>query len=256
MAKRGFQTTEQAQAGRARGHQKAKEFAHAIGLLSDYKNDHTAKKDVIDPSGDAHSLKSGKKKWQIFLYSFRRVSNDTGFTKLNGMGDYLGNLLKAFPENYAEYIADKYTTKLRLQDAQRELATKLQDREMLKAFFSKSLFNGNEVNYLTVYGEKEEKYHVFLNQDIVDKLSSSLVVSNSRARNSTQMDALKTVFLLNDKNFAEIEVRTEQNHYREIRFNMYVTALELFLRIDPNPSVQFESKVLVYGKAKKKFPRW
>ena len=53
---------------RQRGHNDALEFALAIGLPRDYRNDPQAKKDVIDPSGDAHSVKSGEKKWQIFLY--------------------------------------------------------------------------------------------------------------------------------------------------------------------------------------------
>lgn len=54
---------------RQQGHDDALRFAIAIGLNKDYKNDPKAKKDVIDPSGDAHSVKSGEKKWQIFLYA-------------------------------------------------------------------------------------------------------------------------------------------------------------------------------------------
>jgi hypothetical protein len=37
-------------------------------LSNDYQNDVQAKKDVIDFNGDSHSVKSGKKRWQIFLY--------------------------------------------------------------------------------------------------------------------------------------------------------------------------------------------
>ena len=47
--------------------------------IEDYQNDKKAKKDVIDPSGDAYSVKSGSKKWQIFLYGRNRFINDDGF---------------------------------------------------------------------------------------------------------------------------------------------------------------------------------
>lgn len=56
MKKRGLDT-ENARKIRQKGHDDALEFALAIGLDSDYKNDIKAKKDVIDPSGDAHSVK-------------------------------------------------------------------------------------------------------------------------------------------------------------------------------------------------------
>jgi hypothetical protein len=61
--KRGL-NTENARIIRQKGYDDALEFAVAIGLDNDYKNDIKAKKDVIDPSGDAHSVKSGEKKWQ------------------------------------------------------------------------------------------------------------------------------------------------------------------------------------------------
>lgn len=56
-------TSEQAISVRQAGHDDAKEFAHLIGRSSDYQNDTQAKKDVIDLAGDAHSVKSGTKKW-------------------------------------------------------------------------------------------------------------------------------------------------------------------------------------------------
>ena len=66
-------TTEQAREYRQKGHDVAKKFAHLLGLPDDYRRDQKAKKDVIDPSGDAHSIKAGDKKWQVFLYGRKRV---------------------------------------------------------------------------------------------------------------------------------------------------------------------------------------
>src|SRR5436190_88816 len=100
-------TSDNARKYRQQGHDDALLFAFAIGLDADYKNDLSAKKDVIDPSGDAHSVKSGLKKWQIFLYGLTRFESDTLFRVMNGMGDLLINCIKSFPETYEEYVLDK-----------------------------------------------------------------------------------------------------------------------------------------------------
>lgn len=69
-------SSDEARRYRQQGHDDALLFALSIGLNEDYKNDAKAKKDVIDLSGDAHSVKSGEKKWQIFLYGLNRFESD------------------------------------------------------------------------------------------------------------------------------------------------------------------------------------
>jgi 23S rRNA G2445 N2-methylase RlmL len=64
MRKMHGSSSDDARGYRQRGHDNALKFALAIGLPRDYQNDKKAKKDVMDPSGDAHSVKSGEKKWQ------------------------------------------------------------------------------------------------------------------------------------------------------------------------------------------------
>ena len=96
---------------RQRGHDDAREFAYAIGLSSDYKNDPRAKKDVIDPSGDAHSVKSGEKKWQIFLYGLERFWKDDVFGAMNGIGDTLAECINAFPPEFRAYQRNKAAAK-------------------------------------------------------------------------------------------------------------------------------------------------
>ncbi|RKZ29141.1 hypothetical protein DRQ29_00650, partial [bacterium] len=86
-------TSEQARNVRKKGHDDAKEFARLIGLPSDYQNDPQAKKDVVDLAGDAHSVKSGTKKWQIFLYAHSRFEKDKIFKRLNGLGQLMMNCL-------------------------------------------------------------------------------------------------------------------------------------------------------------------
>lgn len=77
-------TSDAARLVRQQGHDDAREFALAIGMLDDYRNNPAAKKDVVDPSGDTHSVKSGQKKWQIFLYSLSRFQNDSAFKVMEG----------------------------------------------------------------------------------------------------------------------------------------------------------------------------
>lgn len=73
MAKRAM-SHEKASAVKLSGHAKEKEFAKLIGLNDEYKNDKKAKKDVIDFNGDAHSVKSGAKKWQVFFIWGKQTS--------------------------------------------------------------------------------------------------------------------------------------------------------------------------------------
>ncbi len=99
MGKKRAMTSEQASYVKRQGHSDAKEFAKLIGPSDEYLNDPKAKKDVIDKSGDLYSVKSGKKKWQIFLYSKKRFENDYSFRVMNGMGQLLLKCTKCFPDS-------------------------------------------------------------------------------------------------------------------------------------------------------------
>jgi len=239
MRKKRALTTEGARAVRQKGYDDALEFALAIGLSTDYKNDSQAKKDVIDLSGDAHSVKGGIKKWQV----------------MNGIGALLAECINAFPTTYAKYRRDKVAAKERLRIPMVKLAEKLKERPRLKAFLNKSLFNGGEVNYLTV--KQDEVFHVFLNKDVVDTLGDNLEVCNSRAISAGQMPEQKVLLRYNGKNLGELEMRNDSEiHYREVRFNMIKPkVMELLFEKIPMTK-KFNDKVLMYGNAPKRFGRW
>lgn len=240
---------------RQSGHNDALEFAIAIGLPRDYRNDPKAKKDVIDPSGDAHSVKSGQKKWQIFLYGLGRFESDDAFRVMNGIGALLVACIKSFPDTFEEYTADKMAAKERLRLHMRALLEKLRERPRLRAFFNKSLFNGGEVNYLTI--KDNGIFHVFLNTDVLDVLSANLTVANSRAISVGQVAEQKVIFLYGGKNLAELEMRNDTKiHYREVRFNM-IKPKAMALLLDKIPATErYNEKVIVHGNASKKFGRW
>lgn len=248
-------TSEGARTVRQQGHDDALEFALAIGLSTDYKNDLQAKKDVIDSSGDAHSVKSGMKKWQVFLYGLGRFETDHAFIVMNGIGALIAECINAFPPTYAEYRRNKVAAKERLRVPMVKLAEKLKGKSRLKAFLNKSLFNGGEVNYLTV--KHEEKFHVFLNRDIVDALGDNLEVCNSRAISAGQMPEQKVLLRYNGKNLGELEMRNDSEiHYREVRFNMIKPKVMEVLFEKIPMTKKFNEKVLVYGNAPRRFGRW
>lgn len=247
-------SSENARQVRQRGHDDALEFALAIGLNKDYKNDPHAKKDVIDLAGDAHSVKSGEKKWQIFLYGLNRFESDEAFMVMNGIGELLAACIKAFPPTFEAYESDKSSAKERLRKPMRELALKLQSPHRVKAFMSKAMFNGGEVNYLTV--KHNGLFHVFWGKEVVQTFADNLEVTNSRALAVGQLPEQKVLFKYQGLNLAELEMRNDSAiHYREIRFNMLKPKALNLLFVKITAVKKFNDKVYLYGQAQRRFGR-
>ena len=136
-----------------------------------------------------------------------------------------------------------------------KLAEKLKERSRLKAFLNKSLFNGGEVNYLTV--KQDGIFHVFLNRDVVDVLGDNLEICNSRSISVGQMPEQKVLLRYNGKNLGELEMRNDSDiHYREVRFNMIKPKVIKLLFEKIFKPTKFNNKVLVYGNATRRFGRW
>ncbi|MBM4036401.1 MAG: hypothetical protein FJ291_32090 [Planctomycetes bacterium] len=256
MARRAS-TTEQARAYRQEGHDNALLFAYEIGLGSDYSNDRLAKKDVIDPSGDAHSVKSGKKKWQLFLYGRNRFLQDDGFVALNGIGRLLVACIDAFPPSFEEYRRNPTAAKERLRIPMRQLRDRLQPKALMRAFLMKAIFNGGEVNYITIF--HGEMFRVFLNTDVVKTMADCFEVTNSRATRHGAFPDQKVLFRYEGFNVGELEMRNDSPaHYQEVRFNMLVRpAMKLLLTKIPQVSILPRSGVVaIHGNAAKRFGRW
>lgn len=248
-------TSEAARKYRQDGHDDALKFAQAIGLDIDYQNDHIAKKDVVDKSGDTHSVKSGKKKWQIFLYGVNRFKNDNSFRAMNGIGDILINCINSFPNERSVYENDKSKYKEILATNMVTLAEKLQEKYRLSAFINKSMFNGGEVNYLTIY--ENNKFHVFWGKEVEKLMSEKLEVTNSIARTAGQYSNQKVLLRYKGVNLGEIEMRNDSDvHYREVRFNMYKAKVVNLLFENILTKTAYNEDVIMYGEAIKKFGKW
>ncbi len=250
-------SSEDARAYRQRGHDNALAFAKALGLGSDYRNDPQAKKDVIDPSGDAHSVKSGSGKWQLFLYGRNRFLTDDGFVALNGVGLLLVHCIDAFPPSYEEYRKNPDAAKERLKAPMRELRDRFQRKALLRAFLMKAIFNGGEVNYLTILHEGH--FHVFLNTDVVKLMGGCFEVANSKALREGEWDDQKVIMRYHDQNVGELEMRNDSpTHYQQIRFNMNIQpAMELLLgNISQEATLEGDTNIVIHGNAARRFGRW
>jgi len=249
-------SSEQARGYRQLGHDNASQFAAAIGMTQ-YRNDTQAKKDVIDPSGDAHSVKSGTTNWQLFLYGRNRFLNDDGFLTLNGIGLLLVHCIDAFPPSYEEYRKNPNAAKERLKTPMRELKDRFQRKALVRGFLMKSIFNGGEVNYLTIL--HDSIFRVFLNTDVVRLMGEQFEVVNSTARTTGEMDDQKVLFRYKGHNVGELEMRNDSPvHYQEVRFNMRIKpAIDLLLEHIPEIRKSRNSNIVaIHGRAATRFDRW
>lgn len=97
-------SSEDARLRRERGHNDAREFAQKIGgSVPAY--DTIGKRDVYLNEYN-FSVKSGEKKWQIFLYGINRLRTDPIFSGIDGLGKIMIRCVESFPDNRDEYLSD------------------------------------------------------------------------------------------------------------------------------------------------------
>ena len=121
----------------------------------------------------------------------------------------------------------------------------------------KSIFNGGEVNYLTI--THEDMFHVLLNTDVVQLMGECFEVVNSRAIKEGDFDDQKVLFRYEGQNVGELEMRNDSpTHYQQVRFNMNIQpATELLLeRIPQAHMLEGSDTIAVHGKAASRFGHW
>lgn len=242
-------TTENARRVRAAGHAAEKEFAELIDGKTDAR---TRKKDVVDKNNDVHSVKSGEKKWQIFLYSKSRFETDLHF---QGRKFFI-QCINSFPKSREKYLANKTRFKNTLKIAMTKLKEFLSKNDNKKIFLETSFLNNAEVDYLTIKSAQDRNFNVFDGTEAVKIINHATNVENSMALMSNQWDKQKVVFKLMDsgKTIGEIEMRNDSKvHYRQVKFWMDAKkTLDLLIR-NTRPKKQKLDRVFAYGKAINKF---
>lgn len=212
----------------------------------------------LDPS-----TKKWTKHWQVFLYGLNRLKSDAGFLKLGKQGQLLQELLESFPEDYEVYSQDKaaikeilaslskslkgprrveavatsldganeyFGSKIRLSKVTDELCKELAIDTNRAEFLRKAFFNGPEVEYLAI--NENGIFVTYPQDDVVEIMTSNLTpsLSNAGARSDDlNIPGQKVVFKYG-VNVAELEVRNELNHYRELRFNVHAKRASDLLR--------------------------
>lgn len=248
MAKKKAMTSEKASYVKRKGHADAREFAQVLGIGKEYRSEPQAKKDVIDLEGRSYSVKSGEKKWQIFLYGRTRFETNYTFKGMNGLGDLFLRCIDTFPEMREEYLKNKKLFKERLQAPMRELCRKLKEERLLAAFIDKSMFNSGEVDFLVI--KNERIFHVFWGRDVVEILKRCFEVENSKARGKNQFDDQKVIFRVSGKTYGEIEMRNDSEvHYREIKFWLDKKLIFSLLQSQINKTQNLNRRIILYGKA-------
>jgi hypothetical protein len=248
MAKKKAMTHEKASLVKRRGHADAREFAEALGIGKEYRSQPQAKKDVIDFEGNSYSVKSGEKKWQIFLYGKTRFESDYTFRGMNGVGDLFLKCIESFPHERNVYLKNKAVYKRKLQEPMRALCEKLKEKRILSAFIDKSMFNSGEVDFLVI--KEKDIFYVFFSREVVDILTQNFEVENSKARGKNQFDDQKVIFKVQGKTYGEIEMRNDSDiHYREVKFWLDKNLIYNLLKKEITKSKEFNKRIILYGKA-------
>ena len=274
-------SSSQASEYKLKGHKDEVQFANFIDG-SDETDSLTGKTDVIGKDGKKYTVKGGKKKWQIFLYGEERFKNDSDFLTMDGVGNLFIECLNSFPKDYQTYQADKvickkillehskqntsalkdieklrqilpkdntyFTSKILLQNQTSLLKTKFENKNTLRSFLDKSIFNNNEVDRLAI--KQDNFFLVFEKKDVLDIFANFFSVENSVAGNiptDLNIDGQKVLFRYKT-NVVEIEIRNDSAiHYKQVRFNMLrEKALEL-IKEKTKLLSQIENNVFFFG---------
>ena len=238
------------------GHINERSFAYLID--GEVVGDRTDKTDVIDQEYNTYTVKGGEW-WQIFLYSRDRFVTNTEFRIIGNIANLFIDCIDAFPENRSDYLEDKTYFKERLQEPMRQLKDEICKPDIFPQLLSKAIFNGDEVDYLSILPKElssqavlsdQKHFHLFSAEDVVSLLSTKLEIANSRARGRGQMDAQKVIFRYG-KNVGEIEIRTDSDlHYKQAKWRFNSPAILSLLRSNLDVVYVEDRQVSVYGSAR------
>ncbi|MEK7124535.1 MAG: hypothetical protein AAB877_02540 [Patescibacteria group bacterium] len=246
-------TTEAARRVKLAGHEAEKEFANLIGGQI-YPG--TRKKDVIDTQNNIHSVKSGDKKWQIFLYSKSRFEESIGFL---GARLFL-ECIDCFPEKRKDYLDNKGKYKISLQQKMRKLKVFLTGKNPVFihgnkiVFLQEAIFHSSEVDYFTV--KENNLFHIFDSREVINTINDFTTVDNSKAIQKGQMSDQKVIFKLSNEDITigEIEMRNDRDvHYKQVKFWMDREKTLDLLKKKINSASKKSDRIIAYGKTVKRF---
>ena len=271
-----------------KGHKNEDIFA---SLINGEVKKGTQKGDVKDRNKKLHSVKSGKK-WQIFLYSYSRISQSLNLSILKHCQD-------SFPSNYQSYLRDRekcisfkenyikingrtaakslsneevsknigknlyISSKYLLKDNTLKVCDTLKDKKKLRNFYNEALFNNDEVDYLTIkenQNNTDDLFMIFDKNDVLNTLIDSTFVSTSNAGHVPEdfnVEGQKVLICYKQpsgksKNIIEIEVRNESES-KYRSIRFNMYSKDTLNLLSNLNSIKLSDKIIVYGEAISKF---
>ena len=163
----------------------------------------------------------------------------------------LNNKKPILVEDYLQVIGNSnqyLNSKILLMEVNKKIKEVLSEKDNLKKFLMKSIFDGENVDFWSI--KDNELFLVFDREEAVEVLSSSLTADLSKQTTGRQDDitlAGQKVLLKSKNNVVEIEVRNDSDkHYRQIRFNMIREKTIDILKRYFNEKKIFNDKVRFY----------
>ena len=260
MPRRRAMTSAHASEVKVSGHWNEDDFASLIGGEIN-QGSHLDKKDVIDCQHRFHSVKAGTW-WQIFLYGRERLATNTILQGIGEVADIMVACLDAYPATYEDYLLDKTSAKLNLQPFMRQLRDELEQPRVFRAFLDKSLFDGGNADYLSVFlgpantSPEAKEFHIFHKTDVVDALSGDIILLNSKGRREGEMDDQKVTLRskLHRRNIGELEDRHDSRvHYKEMKFRLNSAGVFGILDSAIPLRSQITPQLVTYGRAVRTF---
>jgi hypothetical protein len=251
----------------------------------------TQKGDVKDSFNNSYSVKGGKK-WQIFLYTRKRIEDSI----------YL-NILKpcidSFPNDYEKYLKDRITCislkekyiKLNGREAGKLLSNeevikelgenvyfssknllnknnniisrKLLDKEVLKNFYNEALFNNDEVKFLTIKDNRikdRNVFKIFTRDDVLNILTEKTFPQLSKAGRVPEdlnIEGQKILLCYKKDNgifkiIVEIEVRNESDDKYRL-LKFNMYSKDALDLFEKLPKKTINNSIITYGEANDKF---
>ncbi len=256
--------SDEAQMKKVAGHTNEDDYAGILGGRVT-RGSHTGKTDVVDFNDGRHSVKSGKRSWQVFLYAESRLNSNTILQGIGNVATLLGDCLRVFPKDRETMLDNRDYYKQALQPPMRELSDEFQKENVFKAFWHKALFDG-EVEYLGILPPSfdpstarpaDKHFHVFDSDEVIDIICANTGADTSKQYNKTQTPAQKIIFPAKLKgkdrllNLGEIEIRVDPKNYRLAKMWVRPDRAFALLRDHLSPTGHPHSQITAYGKAKR-----
>lgn len=251
----------------------------------------TQKGDVKDSFNNSYSVKGGKK-WQIFLYTRKRIKESIYLNILQPCID-------SFPNDYEKYLKDRVTcisfkekyilengreagkllsnekvikklgenvyfsSKILLNKNNIIISKKLLDKEVLKNFYNEALFNNNEVKFLTIKDNRikdRNVFKIFTKDDVLNILTEKTFPQISKAGRVPEdlnIEGQKILLCYKKdngifKNIVEIEVRNESEDKYRL-LRFNMYSKDALDLLEKLPKKLINNSIITYGDANDKF---